>query len=159
MKMKAVFPGSFDPVTNGHIDLIRRAAQIFEDLTVLVMTNTSKHGLFSVSERMTFLKVALKSLPQVKIQAASDALTIRVARDIGARVIVRGVRNEKDFIYEGDIAAMNHQLAPEIESLFMPSAPQFMHLSSSIIKEIAQFDGKLTGLVPPAVEKALKEKL
>ncbi|MFT8549012.1 pantetheine-phosphate adenylyltransferase [Liquorilactobacillus satsumensis] len=156
--MKAVFPGSFDPVTNGHLNLIRRATRIFDEVTVLIMTNTSKKSLFSLSERSAFLKEALKDFPEVTVQAVSDELTVKVAQKIGAQVIIRGVRNEKDFIFESEITAMNAHLAPKLETVFLPSAPKFTQLSSSIIKEVAKFGGDLTGLVPVAVEKALKEK-
>nr|WP_252895172.1 pantetheine-phosphate adenylyltransferase [Liquorilactobacillus satsumensis] len=145
--MKAVFPGSFDPVTNGHLNLIRRATRIFDEVTVLIMTNTSKKSLFSLSERSAFLKEALKDFPEVTVQAVSDELTVKVAQKIGgAQVIIRGgVRNEKDFIFESEIAAMNAHLAPKLETVFLPSAPKFTQLSSSIIKEVAKFGGDLTG--------------
>ncbi|WP_281164924.1 pantetheine-phosphate adenylyltransferase [Liquorilactobacillus sicerae] len=157
--MKAVFPGSFDPVTNGHLDIIQRASQIFDQVIVLVMTNTSKQGLFSVVERQGLLQDALTAYQNVTVKTAADHLTVQAVNQLQAQIIIRGVRNAKDFDFEKDMAILNRKLDNKIETLFLPSSPEFSMISSSYIKEIACFGGNLQQLVPASVEVALKKRL
>ncbi|KRM07699.1 MAG: pantetheine-phosphate adenylyltransferase [Liquorilactobacillus ghanensis] len=158
--MIAVFPGSFDPVTNGHLDVIRRAAALFDRVVVLIMKNTAKKGLFTVEERVKLLNqvVAEQKLHRVEISAATDRLTVDAVRSLGGQVIIRGVRNERDFSFERDIAELNRRLAPEIETLLLPTSPELAVISSSYVKEIAQFGGELSSLVASPVARALQER-
>lgn len=157
--MKAVFPGSFDPLTNGHLDLIKRASGLFEEVIVAIATNTAKQPLFSPQEKMTLVNSAIKDLPNVSAVAIPSDLTVNVARKLGAKAIVRGVRNVQDFEYEQGIAAMNKQLAPDLETILLFARPEYTLLSSSLIKEVARFHGDLTKFVPAEVGLALKKKM
>lgn len=153
----AVYPGSFDPVTYGHLDIIRRSAKQFDILVVAVLNNTSKKAMFSVEERKVLLREVTKDIPNVEIDSFRDLL-VRFMRSKGADVIVRGIRSVTDFEYELTLASTNHQLDGDIETVFMMTNPKYSYLSSSIVKEIAMFDGEVHDLVPPVVEVALKEK-
>ncbi|MDN2452462.1 pantetheine-phosphate adenylyltransferase [Lactobacillus sp. UCMA15818] len=157
--MKAIFPGSFDPITCGHLDLIKRASLIFDEIVVLVMTNTSKSGLFSSIERVALIKNEIQNIENVTVAARENVLTVQAAKDLQAQVILRGLRSGRDFLYETDIAAINKKLNPDLETLFLPTNKEYEHISSSLIKEVAKFDGDLAGLVPVNVEEALKDKL
>ncbi|UNL42887.1 pantetheine-phosphate adenylyltransferase [Ligilactobacillus agilis] len=157
--MKAVFPGSFDPLTNGHLDLIKRASGLFEEVIVAIATNTAKQPLFSPQEKMTLVNSAIKDLPNVSAVAIPSDLTVNVARKLGAKAIVRGVRNVQDFEYEQGIAAMNKQLAPDLETILLFARPEYTLLSSSLIKEVARFHGDLAKFVPVEVGLALKKKM
>lgn len=153
----AVYPGSFDPVTLGHWDIIRRSAKQFDKLIVAVLNNTSKNPLFSVDERKELLREATSDLPNVEIDSFRDLL-VRYMRSRDARVIIRGIRSVTDFEYELQLASMNRQLDEEIETVFMMTNPKYSYLSSSIVKEIAKFNGPVRDHVPPAVEAALQRK-
>ncbi|CAM3353796.1 pantetheine-phosphate adenylyltransferase [Marinicrinis lubricantis] len=153
----AVYPGSFDPVTLGHLDIIRRSAKQFDRVIVAVLNNTSKKPLFSVEERTNLLKEVTKDLPNVEIDHFRDLL-VNYVKLKGASVIIRGLRAISDFEYELQLATTNYKLYPEVETIFMMTHPQYSYLSSSIVKEIAQFHGNFTDLVPEAVETALKKK-
>ncbi|XID95194.1 pantetheine-phosphate adenylyltransferase [Paenibacillaceae bacterium WGS1546] len=153
----AVYPGSFDPVTRGHLDIIRRAAKQFDRLIVAVLNNTTKTPLFSVQERKELLAEVTRDLPNVEIDSFRDLL-VKYMRSRHARVIVRGIRSVTDFEYELQMASTNRQLDESIETVFMMTNPKYSYLSSSIVKEIAKFHGPVYDLVPPAVEKALHEK-
>ena len=157
--MKAIFPGSFDPLTNGHLDLIERASQLFEEVIVVIATNTSKQPLFKPEEKVTLVKQATEKLTNVSVVAVSLDLTVSVAKKLGAKIIVRGVRNVQDFEYVQGIAAMNKKLAPELETVLLFARPEYTLLSSSLIKEVAKFQGDLSEFVPKQVEVALKKKL
>lgn len=157
--MIAVFPGSFDPVTNGHLDIIKRSSRIFDQLVVLIMTNTSKKSLFSVDERKKLLQKAVAELSNVEVQAAADSLTVTAVKRLHAAVIVRGVRNANDYLFERDISLLNRRLDSQVETFLLPCSPKFSMISSSYLKEIASFGGNLDGLVPSFVEKTLKERL
>ncbi|MFB9329654.1 pantetheine-phosphate adenylyltransferase [Paenibacillus aurantiacus] len=157
VKRIAVYPGSFDPVTLGHLDIIQRASKQFDHVIVAVLNNTSKSPLFTVDERKELLAEAIKDLPNVSLDSFRDLL-VRFMRSRGAHVIVRGIRSVTDFEYELQMASTNHQLDSEIETIFMMTNPKFSYLSSSIVKEIAKFNGNVKDLVPPGVEKALIEK-
>ncbi|QYR19818.1 pantetheine-phosphate adenylyltransferase [Paenibacillus sp. sptzw28] len=153
----AVYPGSFDPVTYGHIDIIRRAAKQFDHLIVAVLNNFSKNPLFTVDERKALLADVTRDLPNVSIDSFRDLL-VHFMRSRNADVIVRGIRSVTDFEYELQLASTNHQLDGEIETIFMMTNPKYSYLSSSIVKEIAAFHGKVHDLVPPEVERALAAK-
>ncbi|MBB6735523.1 pantetheine-phosphate adenylyltransferase [Cohnella zeiphila] len=153
----AVYPGSFDPVTFGHLDIIRRAAKQFDKLIVAVLNNTSKNPLFSVEERTDLLREVTKDLSNVEIDSFRDLL-VRYMRSRNAQVSVRGIRSVTDFEYELQMASTNRQLDEGIETIFMMTNPKYSYLSSSIVKEIAKFGGPVQDLVPPAVEAALRRK-
>ncbi|WP_304651706.1 pantetheine-phosphate adenylyltransferase [uncultured Ligilactobacillus sp.] len=156
--MKAIFPGSFDPVTNGHLDIIKRSAAIFDEVFVVVLTNTAKKPMFSANERQSFIQKATEKMPNVKVLAKEADLTVNVARTLEAQVIIRSVRNTQDLEFEQSIAAMNKELAPKIETLILLTDPKYAFLSSSLVKEVARFKGELGNLVPPIVQAALSEK-
>lgn len=153
----AVYPGSFDPFTNGHLDIVQRAAKQFDKLIVAVLNNTSKNPLFTLEERMELLREVTADIPNVEVDGFRDLL-INYMAEKNANVIVRGLRAVSDFEYELQLASANQKLRPEVETFFMMTNPQYSFLSSSIVKEIAKFHGEVTDLVPPSIEKALKEK-
>jgi pantetheine-phosphate adenylyltransferase len=148
-----VCPGSFDPVTNGHVDVITRAAALYDELVVAVLVNPGKAGLFSVDERMALLREAVADVPNVTVDSF-QGLLVDYCRTHGIPVIVKGLRAVSDFEYELQMAQMNRELAG-IETLFVPTAPQVGHLSSSLVKQIATFGGDVSGLVPKAVNERL----
>lgn len=157
MSKIAVVPGSFDPITMGHLDIVKRAASIFDEVRVVVMNNSSKNPLFSVEERIALISEVTESFPNVKVDSFGGLL-IDYAIEVEANAIVRGLRAVSDFEYEMQITSMNRFLNENIETLFMISGNQYSFLSSSIVKEVAKYGGKINGLVPPAVEAALKQK-
>jgi pantetheine-phosphate adenylyltransferase len=150
---RAVCPGSFDPVTNGHVDVISRAAGLYDELVVAVLVNPGKAGLFTVDERMDLLREAVAEMPNVTIDSF-QGLLVDYCRAHEIPVIVKGLRAVSDFEYELQMAQMNRELAG-IETLFVPTAPQVGHLSSSLIKQIATFGGDVSRLVPKAVHDRL----
>jgi pantetheine-phosphate adenylyltransferase len=157
MGLTALCPGTFDPVTNGHLDIIERAAQRFDALIVGVLDNPSKQPLFGVEERVTLLKEVTHGLKNVEVEAFSGLL-VEYVTGRGADVVVKGLRAVTDFEYEIQMAQMNHSLAG-VETLFMTTAPQWSFLSSSLVKEVARFGGDVSGLVPPIVAERLRERL
>ena len=152
---RAVCPGSFDPVTNGHVDVITRAAGLYDELVVAVLVNPGKAGLFSVDERMDLLREAVADLPNVVVDSF-QGLLVDYCKTHEIPVIVKGLRAVSDFEYELQMAQMNRELAG-IETLFVPTAPQVGHLSSSLVKQIAKFGGDVSRLVPKAVNDRLLE--
>ncbi len=154
----ALFPASFDPVTNGHLDIIHRAAAVFEELVVAVATNVEKSGLFTVPERVEMLHAALDGRGGIRI-TSFEGLLVDYARQIGARVLLRGLRAMSDFEYEFEMALMNRHLYPEIETLFMMTSQQFFYVSSSRLKELVRFGGNVDDFVPAGVALRLREKL
>jgi pantetheine-phosphate adenylyltransferase len=150
---RAVCPGSFDPVTNGHVDVITRAAALYDELVVAVLVNPGKAGLFSVDERMELLRAAVADLPNVTVDSF-EGLLVDYCKAHDVPVIVKGLRAVGDFEYELQMAQMNRELAG-IETLFVPTAPQVGHLSSSLVKQIATFGGDVSSLVPKAVLERL----
>ena len=156
--MKAIFPGSFDPVTNGHLDIIKRSAAIFDEVFVVVLTNTAKKPMFSANERQSFIQKATEKIPNVKVLSKEADLTVYVAQTLISQVIIRSVRNTQDLEFEQNIAAMNKELAPKIETLILLTDPKYAFLSSTLVKEVARFKGELGNLVPPIVQAALSEK-
>ena len=150
---RAVCPGSFDPVTNGHVDVINRAAALYDELVVAVLVNPGKAGLFDVEERMAMIRDAVTGLPNVRVDSF-QGLLVDYCRAHEIPVIVKGLRAVSDFEYELQMAQMNRELAG-IETLFVPTAPQVGHLSSSLVKQIAMFGGDVSRLVPKAVHERL----
>ena len=153
----AVFPGSFDPLTNGHVDIILRCAHLFERVIVAVLVNAEKQPLFTSPERVAMVRDVFREYPNVDVESF-DGLLVEYARRHRASAIVRGLRAVSDFEYEFQMALMNRHLEPALETVFMMPAEQYTYLSSRLIKEVFQLGGSVTGLVPPAVERALKEK-
>lgn len=153
----AVCPGSFDPVTLGHLDIIKRGAKIFDEVYVCVLNNSSKKPLFTVEERCELIRQATKDLPNIKVESF-HGLLVDYAKQKEAKVILRGLRAVTDFEYEMQGTSMNKVLNDEIETFFMMTNNQYSFLSSSIVKEVAKYHGSVQDLVPKEVEAALKEK-
>ncbi len=156
--MKVLFPGSFDPPTNGHLNLIKRAATVFDSLEVVIADNGEKKTLFTVKEREDFLNEITQDIGNVNV-AVTDMLMVDYAKKVGSRVMIRGVRALTDFGYEFELAMTNKTLNPDIEILFMPTDPEFFVTRSSSVKEIARMHGSVSGMVPECVEAGLKRKL
>lgn len=154
----ALYPASFDALTNGHLDIIRRAAALFDKVIVAVARNMEKQPLFSVAERLQMLRELTADIPNVEI-ADYDGLTIEFAKKIGAQFIIRGLRFVSDFEYELQLALMNLELDGNIETIFMVPSVKYSFLSSRIVKEVASLGGDVSEFVPPLVEKRLREKL
>ncbi len=159
-KKIAVCPGSYDPITRGHVDVIARAAEIFDEVVVAVVNHPIRKGstLVTVDERIEFIEDATADLPNVRA-ASFDTLIVDFAREIGAKTIVKGLRAISDFEYETEMNQLNRQQAPDVESLYMMASPQFSFISSSGIKELAVFGGTIDELVTPKVAARLKEEL
>ncbi|MDX9708616.1 MAG: pantetheine-phosphate adenylyltransferase [Trichloromonas sp.] len=153
----AVYPGSFDPITNGHIDIIHRGLEVFDTLIVAVARNSEKNALFTIDERVEMIREALGDNPRLKVDSFQGLLIDYVARK-GARVILRGLRAVSDFEYEFQIAQMNHSVNDQIDTLFMMTSVPYGYLSSSIVKEMANHNGPIDPFVPPAVKRALDRK-
>ena len=153
----AVVPGSFDPITNGHLDIIKRAADVFDTVYVAVLNNSSKQPLFNVEERISLIAEVTKQFPNIRIESSSGLL-IEYAQQKKAQAIVRGLRAVSDFEYEMQITSMNRVLDEHIETFFIMTKNQYSFLSSSIVKEVAKYGGNVSELVPKVVEQALKEK-
>jgi len=154
---RAVCPGSFDPVTNGHLDIIRRAARLFDEVTVGVLVNPNKKGLFSVDERLTMLGDVVTGLDNVKVEAF-EGLLVDFCRDHDIDAIVKGLRAVGDFDTELQMAQMNASLSG-VETVFVPTSPEWSFLASSLVKEVARFGGDVSGLVPSEVLTRLTERL
>ncbi len=157
MATRAVYPGSFDPLTNGHLDLIERSLRIFDELIVAVVTNPAKTSLFSDAERVEMIQEATRSLGRIEIMVF-EGLLVDFVKRVGARAIVRGLRAVSDFEYEFQMALMNRKLREEIETVFLMPHEAYSYISSRLIKEVAGYGGTVTGLVPPGVEKRLTER-
>src|SRR5579864_6671049 len=154
----AIYPGSFDPVTNGHLDLIERASKLFGRLVVSVLRNAGKEApMFSLSERVEMLREVTQPFANVEVDTF-DGLLVDHARKLDARVILRGIRAVSDYEYELQMALMNRKLEPQLETVFMLPAVEYSFLSSHLVRELAMLGGSLTGLVPPAVEQRLRIK-
>jgi pantetheine-phosphate adenylyltransferase len=157
LRRLAICPGSFDPITYGHLDIIQRGSKIFDEVIVAVFKNQSKNPLFTVEERMRLIEESVEDYPNVSVDTSSGLL-IDYAESKNAQAIIRGLRAVSDFEYEMQITSMNRKLNPEIETFFMMTNNQYSFLSSSIVKEAARYQGNVSDLVPEAVEKALQEK-
>jgi pantetheine-phosphate adenylyltransferase len=158
LQRRCVCPGSYDPVTMGHVDVVTRAAALYDEVVVAVLHNSSKQGTFSVQERMKLLDLALTGVPNVRIEAFAGRLLVDVCREAGAQAIVKGLRSDTDFAYELPMALMNRHLSG-VETVFLPGDPRFGHVSSSLVKDVAAFGGDITGLVPDDVRLALLDRL
>ena len=154
----AVYPGSFDPITNGHMDIIQRASKIYDKVIVGVLNNTSKNPLFTPQERVEMISGELKNLNNVEVLSFSGLL-VDFARENGASVIVKGLRTVADFEYEFQMALLNKALDAEVETIFMMTDSKYSYISSSMVKELAGFNGNLAGFVSPEIEKKIKVKL
>lgn len=155
---KAIYPGSFDPITTGHIDMIQRASKQFDHVTVLVTESLEKKYLFTAEERMELIKQSVVGFGNVTV-ATYQGLTIDYVKSVGAQVILRGLRAVVDFEYEMTMASMNRKLSPEIETLLLFSSPEAYFISSRAVKEVAKYGGSLEGLVPSHVVQPLLKKL
>ncbi len=158
MSVSALYPGTFDPPTNGHIDLIQRGAKLFEHLTVAILNNPGKDPLFTVEERVEMLKESTAALANVSV-ATFDGLMVEFARQQGAKAVLRGIRAISDYEYEFQMALMNRRLAPEIETVFLQPAGRYSFVSSRMLKEVFAFGGDVSGLVPPNVLKRLRARM
>ncbi len=155
---KAVVPGSFDPITAGHIDIIKRATEIYDEVVVGIVVNPNKRSLFSLETRVEMVKEAISWTDNIKVDAF-DGLLVEFVRMHDARVIIRGLRAVSDFEHEFQMAQLNRRLDPEVETIFVMASPEYAYLSSSIVKEIARYGGNIYGLVPANVEKLLRDAL
>lgn len=153
----AVYPGTFDPITNGHIDLVSRAAPLFERIVVGVARSAGKSPAFSLEERVELARLALADFPNVEVRGF-DTLLAHFVRDLGGGVLLRGLRAVSDFEYEFQLASMNRHLIPEVETLFLTPSEQYSFISSSLVREIARLGGDVSGFVHPAVMAALSAK-
>lgn len=158
MSKKALFPGSFDPLTNGHVDTIQRAAKLFDEVIIAVLTNTSKVSLFNSNEKIDLIEKSLQHIENVQVISHVGGLTIDLAKDLEITAMIRGMRNTLDFEYETNIALMNKQLNEEIETVILLADEKYRFLSSSLIKEVARFGGDISAFVPKVVNEAIKEK-
>ncbi len=157
MKKTAICPGTFDPITNGHIDLVKRGLRIFDEVLIAVAASPKKQPLFKIKERLKLVKDAVKSFKNVRVEAF-DGLLVEYVKSKKGIAVIRGLRAVSDFEYELQMALMNRKLDLKIETVFMMPSEEYTFLTSTIIKEVASFGGSVKGLVPDVVEKALKEK-
>jgi pantetheine-phosphate adenylyltransferase len=154
----AVYPGSFDPPTNGHLDLIERGSKIFEELVVAILRNSEKTPMFTVAERLEMLRELTADLKNVRLDTF-DGLMVEFAKSIDAKCVLRGIRAISDYEYELQMALMNRKLEPTLETVFMMPADKYSYVSSRLVREVAQAGGPVRGLVPEVVEQKLREKL
>lgn len=154
---RALVPGTFDPITAGHVDVIKRSAQIFDEVIVSVAASVKKNPLFSLEKRLELCREALKEYANVRV-ITFDGLLVDLAREYDSHVVVKGLRAVTDFEYEFQMTAFNYELSETMETFFIMSPPKYMYLSSSIVREMASMGGSVTGFVPPCVEVALREE-
>jgi pantetheine-phosphate adenylyltransferase len=155
--IKAIYPGSFDPITNGHLDIIKRAINIFDKVIVVIAENSKKKSFFSIEEKKDMINKVVKNIKGIEVQSF-DGLLIDCVRSNKANVILRGMRAISDFEYESQFALINKKMAPEIETIFMVTSTKYSYLNSSIVKEISSLNGCISDLVPAYVAKQLKKK-
>ncbi len=152
-----IYPGSFDPITNGHLDLVQRCAPLVDNLVVAVLKNAHKNPLFSLEERVEMLQEVLRDFENVKVESF-DGLLVDYAKRRGARILFRGIRAISDYEYELQMALMNRRLAPGIETMFMMAGEAYSFISSKLVKEVIGLGGNISGLVPPSVEERLRKR-
>ncbi len=157
MSMTAVYPGTFDPITNGHLDIITRGARLFDQVLVAILRNPEKEPVFPLEERMEILRAVVGRLPNVRVEAF-DGLLVDYARSRGAQAIVRGLRALSDFEYEYQMALMNRRLGPDIETVYMMPSETYTYVSSRLVKEVARLGGDVSGLVPREVAERLRAR-
>jgi pantetheine-phosphate adenylyltransferase len=157
MDRKAIYPGSFDPITNGHLDIIQRGAKIFPRVLIAVLENPKKQTLFTAEERVEMIRTIFKDRPEIEVRAFRGLL-VDFARETGADAVIRGLRAVSDFEYEFQMALMNKKLAPALETFFMMPSLRYIFLSSSVIREVFALGGSIGDLIPPIVEARLREK-
>ena len=155
--LRAIYPGSFDPITNGHLDVLSRAARLFDEVIMAVAINQSKQVLFSVEERVELLKASCQHLPNVRV-ASFNGLLVDFARQSEAKAVIRGLRAVSDFEFEFQMALMNRSLEPELEALFLMPSEEYSYISSRMVKEVARLGGEVSRFVPKCVEYALKAR-
>ena len=155
---KIIYPGTFDPITNGHLDIAERASKLFDELIFVVANNSDKQQLFSVAERMEMISRSTGHLPNIKVES-TKILTVDFAKENSALAIIRGLRHVSDFEYEFQMAMMNYNMAPEITTIFMMPSEKYVHLNSSILKDIAKLKGNVSDYVPVYVLEQLQSKL
>lgn len=158
MEKIALFPGSFDPFTNGHLQTLKEAYDLFDQIYIAVETNTQKKGLFSFCEKKQMIEESTLHLDRVAVIEQPGQLTVKVAKKLNAKFLIRGIRNVNDFQYEADISSINHRLDPTIETVFFIPPKHFTYISSTMIREVASLGGDVSNLVPEPVLKKLKEK-
>jgi len=158
MRTVAVYPGSFDPITNGHLDVIQRAARMFDRIIIAIAQHAEKTPMFTVQERVALARVAVRNLGNVAVEDF-HGLLVNYARQKGARVVVRGLRAVSDFEFEFQMALVNRKLGPQIETIFLAPKDEYTFISSRLVKEIAQLGGNVSDFVPANVKKALRHKL
>ena len=154
----AIYPGTFDPITCGHIDILKKAAKLFDEVILAVAKSTSKQSIFTFEERIELCKNSAKDLKNIKVMGFKG-LVVNFAKDVNASVMVRGLRAVSDFEYELSLALMNKKLEHELDTLFLVPDAKYLYLSSTIVKQVVKLGGDIKDLIPPVVEKALKEKL
>lgn len=154
----AIVPGSFDPVTNGHLDIIKRTSDLFDTVYVSILSNSSKNPLFTVEERIELIKRVTKDIKNVKVESFTGLL-VDYAREKNAKFIVKGLRAVSDYEYEVQMSLTNKRLAPEIETFFITTNSKYAYLSSSIVKEVAKYGGDITEMIPPEIIEDIKEKI
>ncbi len=152
-----IYPGSFDPITKGHLDIIERASRVVDELVIGVLNNSEKRPMFSAEERVSLIKEAVSYLPNVRVEAF-DGLTVDFAKQNNANILVRGLRAVTDFEYELQIAQMNHKMNSSLDTIFFTTSVEYSYLSSSIVKEIAKYNGDISPFVPQNVVKAIHDK-
>jgi pantetheine-phosphate adenylyltransferase len=157
MGMTAIYPGTFDPVTNGHLDIITRGGRLFDQILVAILKNPEKEPLFPLQERLEILKAVVGKLPNARVEAF-DGLLVDYARARGAQAIVRGLRALSDFEFEYQMALMNHRLGPDIETVYMMPSEAYSYVSSRLVKEVARLGGDVSGLVPREVAERLRAR-
>lgn len=158
MKRKAIYPGSFDPLTNGHLDVIARAARLFDEIVVAVAHNEQKHGLFAPEERVVLIEAAIRDLPNVRA-THFHGLLVEFAHAEGACALIRGLRAVSDFEFEFQMALMNRRLRPELETVFLMPREEYTYISSRLVREVAGLGGDISAFVPSKVAEALRARL